>query len=237
MSKYIFGRDITYNLHLYEDGEKITDLPAQTVTGYLFRPEPSRADAAAGTGALSTFTQSLTAGSAISLTIPAVADPDDTSNFNAYDYWVAVNFILKTGGDTQTSIRKIRIERVNGQNYDIGVELDDVLSLFPDALSYLSASQISAIIQLARSEIVFELEQEGIAWAAVWRPDDLYHTLLFRVLYHVYASQKDDFVESRDEAKASYISAKNSLKLAYDATLSGQPTEVVAPQGALYVRR
>lgn len=237
MSEYVFGKDILYNLFTYEDGEKITALPTQTVTGYIFRPQPDRAAALAGTGAISSFTQSLTAGDDIQLTIPAVSDPDPTGGVTHYTYWVAVNFVLKTGGQVQTVLRAIEIYRVFGQDSDIGVTTSKVIEVFPDITAYITTSQIESMIALARAEIVADLDNKGMQWASIHEPKQLYHALLFNSLFYVFGSQGERFEAQAQSAKQSYENTKRALRLSYDTSQTGQQAEVRRTGGPLFVVR
>ena len=238
---YVYGKDLVFNLYAYEDKTKITNLPAQTVTGYLFYDQPSRVNAAAGSGNMSSFTQSLTANGTISLTIPAITDPNPSDVLNYRLYWVAVNFILKTAGSTQTVLRSIKVERVGGQDAEIGVSLQTIQDIYPDVLSYLSTGEIDAMISLAKADLLDDLSNKGLDWNQVYQPDQLFNALLFITLVYVYNSQiqreGDRFFVSAEKAGQRYENIKNNLKLAYDSTLGGQKTDEVKSGGIIRLVR
>ena len=240
---YVFGRSFTFNLYTFEDRTQITNLPAQTVTGYCFRDQPSRADALSGSGALSgPFTQILAGGTGnISLTVPAIVDQDSSSILNYRMHWIAVNLILATGGQVQTIIKAIRVERASGQDSEIGVTLQSIQDIYPDVTEYLSTGEINAMITLAKADLLDDLTNKGIDWNQVNRPDQLFNALLFNTLTYIYNSQiqreGDRFYVSSAKAQTRYESIKSNLKLAFDATQMGATTEVVKTGGQIRMVR
>lgn len=238
---YVYGKDLVYNLFTFEDQREISDLPTQTVTGYLFENAPSRAQAASGEGALETFTQSLTEGQKIQLSIPAISDPYPNEYTDFRHFWVAVNFVLEAGEDVQTVVRAIKVNRVAGHDVEIGVNLQSIIDIYPDVLQYLNDTQINALIALARLDLLDELSNKGFDWSRIHKPDQLFNALLSNTLVYIYNSQIQDagdrFSASSEKAQTRYESLKNNLKLQYDSTLSGIDTEKVEIGGTIWLSR
>lgn len=239
---YVYGRSFTFNLYTFEDRTQITNLPAQTIQAYCFRDQPSRADASSGSGALSSPTQILAGGNAnISLTIPAIVDQDPTNLLSYRLHWIAVNLILQAGGQVQTIIKAIKVERASGQDSEIGVTLQSIQDIYPDVLSFLSSGEINAMITLAKADLLDDLTNRGIDWNQVHRPDQLSNALLFNTLTYIYNSQiqreGDRFYVSSAKSQARYESIKANLKLAFDATQAGDKTNVVKTGGQIRMVR
>ena len=241
MPAYVYGKDLTYYLYAFEDKTKITNLPAQTVQGYLFLDQPTRAIAAAGTGALQSPTQSLTANGTIALTLTAITDPNPGDILGYRLYWVAVNFILKTAGEVQTVIRAIKVERVSGQDAEIGVTYAKIVAIYPDVVNYLTEAEVNEMITLAKIDLLDDLTNKGFDWNQVNKPDQLFNALLFNTLVYVYNSQiqreGDRFAFSSAKAQARYDSLKTNLRLEYDSTMSGMTTNIEPVGSPIFLER
>lgn len=235
--KYLFGKDFTYKLYTHEDGTLISDLPAQTVTAYIFTTRPTRAVAAAGTGATASASATIAQGQELAIDFTAISDPDTNTDAPVYVWYIAVNFVLKSAGQTQTVVREIVFTRVSGHDSTTGITLEDVTAVWPDVLQYVSTEQVQANIALARAEILSDLRNKGIAWAQVYEPNELRQAHLYNTMVYVYGGQGEDFVLLRDKMEASYEATMRALRLSYDVFASGQKTDRISSQGMLRVLR
>jgi hypothetical protein len=241
MPAYVYGKDLIFYLHAFEDKTKITTLPAQTVQGYLFLDQPTRAAAAAGTGALQSTTQTLAANGTIALPLTPITDPNPNDILGYRLHWMAVNFILKTAGAVQTVIKAIKVERVSGQDAEIGVTYSKVVEIYPDVVNYLTESEVNAMITLAKADLLDDLTNKGFDWNQVNKPDQLFNALLFNTLVYVYNSQiqreGDRFYVSSAKAQQRYDSLKSNLRLEYDSTMSGMTTDLEPTGGIIFLDR
>lgn len=237
---YIFGKDIEYSLFAYEDGVAIASIPAQSYTAYIFtdQNQPSREEAIAGTGALATINATHTSGGTLTFTIPAISDPNPNAVTQTYSYWVAVNFVLKTAGQTQTIVRDLRISRASAQDRAIGVTTSKIVSIYPEIYSYLNQAQVEAMISISQENLVNDLRNKGFEWAKIYRADQLFTTLLFKSLEMIYLSQVnrqgDKFLVLAESAKESYMKAINNLQLSFDESQTGQETSKVNAGGGVF---
>ena len=242
---YLFGKDIEYKLYSFEDGTALPTIPAQSYTAYVFTDTnaPNRTQAIAGTNSFATIAGSHTVGHAnvIQFTIPAIDDPDPNANVKEYRYWVSINFVLKTGEQTQTILRSLPIARVSAQDKQIGVTASKIESMYPDVYSYLSEDQVSAQIALAQSLLVADLKNKGFIWAQIYRPDELFSALLFKSLEFVYMSQiknnGDKFAILADSANKNYTAVISNINLSYDDSIAGVITSTVRPSGIIMAVR
>jgi hypothetical protein len=225
---YPFGADITYTIYTGVNGEKFDNLPAsQGSSGklYLYSEKPTREDALAGTGAIGSAITLTVASSKLTGTIPAIDDPDPDGNVRTLTYWVAANFIKKTGGQEETLIRPIKLSRADAHDVEIGVAVDSVLSILPDLDGYLGSVEINGIILAATSEIKEDITAKGIEWASVHDPEQLYWVVLWRSLELVSDSQilveGDRWDRARDRFEKRYTQTLSNLKLKYEADASG----------------
>jgi len=229
---YPYGQDITYYFYPQVDNAAAVAIPTQNPTIYVFTDsnKPNRAAAIAGTNKLgSAITTWTVDGKGFYFTIPAISDPDVNSTQSERIYWLAINFILKSGGQTQTVIKALPMERVQGQEKSLSVTVSDLQALFPDVRSYLSDAQLNIMVENALSEIKATLLNKGFKWAQIQRPDMLKTATIFLVLCQVMLSQRKDINDNFDlnynEFKALYSSSMNGLKLEYDENKDGEATE------------
>jgi hypothetical protein len=238
---YLFGKTISgYTLHAYEDGHKLGSIPAQTYSVHVFDEMPTRADAAAGTGAIDTFTVIHTANEFLQFDIPAIDDPDPTSLTNQVTYWLAVVFELETGEQDQMILRALPLSRVTAKNHTIGVTSAKIKEAFPDVENYLSVLEIESQISIAQMNLLEDLQNKGFRWAEINRPEQLFNALLFKSLEYIHTSQiqrqGDRFSISAEMAHRNYTNIISNLKLA----IENDKGEITTPRqtgGTIWVSR
>jgi hypothetical protein len=166
---YYFGKAITRKFIVTINQEDQT-LPTQTPQIYLFAAEPTRAAAAAGTGAMqaiTAWTAGLVSPFPYSYTFTAIADPSSDSTANTYQYWEAINFILEGSGSVQTVIRAFAVTRATGQYDEIGTKAEDLIKIYPAASDYFPSDKMIDHITLAIERFQIELISKGWRWADV----------------------------------------------------------------------
>lgn len=214
---YLFGQPNTYNVYVWNGENQVTTIPTQTVSAYVYITNPNRDDAFDGVGALETISHSHVSNSFISLTIPALDDPDPNGTKAYEDYYIAVKFKLTSAEQDQLVIRRYRIGKPIAKDELIGVTKDRVESIFPEIYKFLSESELQAIIDLAQFGVISDLKRDGYQWALVNEPSELFDLLFLRVLKAVYASQVqrqgDRFVYNFEQAKEDYQNALANLRL------------------------
>lgn len=227
---YPFGQDFTYSFYPLVDNDAALLIPSQSPAIYVFTDSnvPTRTTAAAGTGATQTITTWTQRGLGFDFTVTALTDPDTTSTLDRRTYWLGINFILKTAGQTQTLIRALEMERVSGHHKQISVTTTDILNYFPEATAYVSEQTILAFIANAKEEIKARLTNNKFEWAQIWRPDRLNISTIYKTLMSIGSSQRkivgDNFDRNYEEWKLIFESTINSIKLEYDTFREGQPT-------------
>ena len=243
-----FGQDIAYTFYPLVGDDNAINVPSDNPSIYYFTDsrKPSRDDAQNGTGALNSGS-AITSWTAIPnqngylFTIPAIADPDPDSNTDRRTYWLGINFKLKTGGNFQTVVRALEMERVTGHHVQFLVTASDLIQYFPQIESYYSAAQINAIFWLVKEEIISYLTQKGFEWSLIWDANRLRTAAMFKVLMRLMEGQRrqpgDNWDKNHDEYKESYNMVLSALKVKYDAARSNEPTEVRKTGGFAWVGR
>lgn len=243
---YPFGQDFKYTFYPIVDEKEALDIPdPQTPTIYIFSDSdgtPSRSVAIAGTGADQTISSWTKRGAGFEFTISALTDPDVNSTQDKRTYWLAINFLLKAGGQVQTIIRALEMERVAGHHKSIGVTAVDIGEMWPGVTSYLSEAQITALIALSTEELRALLKNRSFEWAQVYRPDRFRLAVIFKTLMHVMLNQRrdvgDNFDRNYEEYKVIFNSTIGSIKVEYDTDNNGQPQkEPLKTGGFAYVSR
>lgn len=225
---YPFGQDIFYTLFTGVNGERFEQLTtSQGSSGklYVFTERPNRADALAGTGALSGAFALTVNNARLTTTITAIPDPDPTGDSRSVTYWISANFIKQTGGQEETLIRPLKLIRADAHDTEIGVDVDALLSKIPDLDGYLSTVEMDGMIQAAQREVKDELTARGIEWASIHKPEQLYWAVLWRSIQYVNESQNlksgDRWEVAANSAREHFTSVMNTLKLDLEASGSG----------------
>lgn len=228
---YPFGQNITYWFYPLLDNDTAS-IPAavtsQTPAIHVFDESvPSRSNALSGSGSLQSITSWTWNSSkkAWSFTIPAVADPHPDSNIPTRTYWIALNFILQTAGQTQTVIKPLQLERIVGHDKVVSVTEENLRAYFPQVDAYSSDVQRRAYISQAVEEIKGELRAKGYEWAKITRADRLDLCVTYKALSLIMLGQiqepADKFSIKFAEYKANFQSNLDSLKVEYQQMEAG----------------
>lgn len=228
---YPFGQNITYWFYPLLDDDAATipaAVQAQTPSIYVFDESiPNRSDAASGANSLQAITSWTWSGQkkAWSFAVPAISDPHPDSNITTRVYWIAINFVLQSGGQVQTTIKPLQLERVVGHDKVVSVTEDDLRAYFPQIDAYSSDVQRKAFISQAIEEIKGELRAKGYEWAKITRADRLDLCVIYKALAMVMLGQiqepSDKFSIKYQEYKAGFQSNLDSLKFEYQQMEGG----------------
>ncbi len=170
---YVFGKSFSREFSPVDREGNAFKLPAQTPAIYVFKDQPSRDDAAAGTGALqtiATWTQSKSAPYTCTYTVAAIDDPNPASQFLGVEdtiFWEAINCVTAEGEQTQTILRAFLVERPLGLPEVPATTVDDVKAVFPAISEYLTDAQITSFLSLAEEELRLDLENRGYVWGKI----------------------------------------------------------------------
>lgn len=232
---YPFGQSITYWFYPLLDNETApipSAILGQTPQIYIFDEQvPMRQDAANGANSLATITTWAWnyQKRAWSFTIPAINDPHPDSNIHSRQYWIAINFILQTGGQVQTVIKPLPLVRVVGHDKVVSVTQDDLKKYFPQVEAYSSELQRLAFISQATEEVKAALRAKGYEWAKIQRADRLDLCVIYKALSMIMLGQiqepNDKFSIKYIEYKQSFSNALDSLKFEYQSEEGGQVSE------------
>ena len=229
---YPFGQNITYWFYPLLDNETAsvpTAVQGQTPAIYIFdESAPSRANALSGSGSLQTVSSWTWSASkkAWSFTIQAINDPYPDSNIPNRVYWIALNFILQTAGQTQTVIKPLQLERIVGHDKVVSVNEEDLRKYFPQIDAYSSDVQRAAYISQATEEVKATLRLKGYEWAKITRPDRLEMCVIYKALSMIMLGQiqepSDKFSIKYSEYKNNFSVNLESLKFEYQQMEAGQ---------------
>lgn len=241
---YPYGKDFDYYFYPLIDDEAVASIPSQQPDVYIFDDSvgmPSRTDAAAGTGAVQTISTWAAVQNGFKITVLALTDPDPTGNVNCRTYWIAINFLLKAGGQVQTVLRALDMERVVSQEKSVGVSPSDLTTMWPEIAAYASDTTLQAAIDLATEEVKSILLNRGYEWSSVMRPDRLALAIKTRALMQIESQQRqqagDNFDRNYTDHKLQYKSYLDSLQIEYDANEDGKEDAKVEAAGFAVVCR
>lgn len=226
---YTYGKDIIYYFVPVVDDEPVLNIPTQNPSIFVFdyQNKPSMADARSGTGKLgSTITSWTARGQGFEFTIPAITDLDPTSQTNDRVYWVAINFILKSGGDTITAVRALEIDRIQIEQEQLTTTVSDIVGIYSDITSYKDEAQIIRYMSEAKSLIKLALTIKGYEWALVHNVKDFNAAHRYKTLELIMASLRRSAGDTFDanfnyykEMADGYLSA---IQLEYDTDKDGE---------------
>lgn len=226
---YPFGKDFTYYFVPAVDNDTLRGIPSQTPNIYVFldSARPNRTVAASGSGALQSISAWTQRGDGYEIAIGAISDPDVTASNDKRQYWIAINFVEKTAGQTQTIVKMLEMERSKAIQKPISITADDLIGLYPGITGYVSEAQINAFVQLAIVEVQASLLQKGFEWAQVYRHDRLNLAVQMKTLASIFMSQRsepgDNFDQNYQEYKAIYNATIQAISIEYDNDLDGAP--------------
>ena len=228
---YPFGQNITYWFYPLLDNDTAvvpSAVQSQTPSIYVFDESiPNRSNAASGSGSIQTISSWTWSAQkqAWSFTVQAVNDPYPDSNIPTRTYWIALNFILQSAGQTQTVIKPLQLERVVGHDKVVLVTEEDLRAYFPQIDAYSSDIQRKAFISQALVEIKGELRAKGYEWAKITRADRLDLCVIYKALAMVMVGQiqepGDKFSIKYQEYKNGFQSNLDSLKFEYQQMEGG----------------
>jgi hypothetical protein len=223
---YPFGKGFNYLFEPYLDNEPV-QLPAgQSPEVYIFTNRPSREDAASGTGAIAAAIIAWTDNGAYSrlIAVPAIADPEPTSETVTEKYWISVNYVLEAGGQVQTEIRLLQMERVRAVNTRVKSSELSLQEIYPNIVDLSDSNKIRGFIDKAIVQIKGNLKAKGYEWAQITRLDQLSLMTDYRALMFFAMSMPGDRFEALYEKwKQEYISILSTLLLEYDENNDGEP--------------
>lgn len=235
--RYLYGKDFTRSFIVEEDNEPFK-LPSQTPTIYIFTEKPTRDEAQAGTGAvqtISSWNQNAATPYACLYAVSAIVDPDpDAADDNEQWYWEAVNYITKTGGQTQTAIRGFVLSRGFQPSNLPEVAPEDLAAVYPAISEYIPSDQLRAMIASCLEDVIMDLETKGIEWGRLSDKRRLHRALAFKSIAEASFSQVkgegDKFHLRYTEFTKKYASAMTAVNLPYDADGDSSPELIEKPR-------
>lgn len=238
-----FGSDITFEFYPMVDGEPF-QLPTQTPTIYVYESEtkPTRAAAAAGTGADQTISSWNEDEPYVrTFTIDDIDDPDTSEEWKVYTYWVAINYVMEASQQTQTELRALRIARAQSQHKQLDCTTDELRGVWASISEYANLTQLSDYKAGAVSDIKDDLEAAGYEWALMFRPDELKRALIYKVCATVATAEISEgglqFETLANKYERNYEDKIKQTKISYDSDRDGEPdTTVSSPSFSFTIR-
>lgn len=228
---YPFGQDFKYTFYPIVDSEALQNIPTQTPAIYIFREnsKPSRSQAAQGTGSIQTISTWTQERNGFYFTVTALTDPEPTGEIKERTYWIAINFLLKTAGQTQTVIKALEMERVAGHQIDVYVTYADLVEHWSEIGSYFSAEISERFAANAKKQVINELNNKGFNWSQITDPSQLQMCVIYKTLANLNADRRkesgDNFDKNFELFYSTYKSTLVSLQLEYDADNDGAKDE------------
>lgn len=227
-----FGNDIAYKFYPLKDEVNSDNSFDITKFGtpaiYLFTDKPSRADALAGTSAVQTISSwtNTSDGKGKQFTITAIDDPDTDASLKNYSYWLAINFVLQSGEQTQTVMRMLPVKRVSAHHSTAMPTVEDLEAIHPNISEYFLNNTIEAALENALSLIKLKLKVAGWDYAMIWNPDELRLCVAYKAMAELSLSQMaggGTWIDKHREYKSTYESMLKEIEFLVDIDKDGEP--------------
>jgi hypothetical protein len=242
---YPFGQDFTYSFYPLIDSEQAKDIPGDAPAIYVYgETKPSRDQARAGTGGpIQTISEWTAIDDGFRFPVTAILDPDPSGAELRRTFWIAVNFRLKAGGQLQTVLAPLVLERVRAHNKTAIVTVADISSEWSHATDYATTEQIQRYIEDGLGKVKSKLKERGFEWAGVNRADRLAAAIRYWAVMRINLRERkttgDTFDENVKLFYSWYTQELESLQFAYDGDGDGeheQKEETVKPTYAVILR-
>jgi len=231
----IFGKDFIRLFFPELDGEGL-NLYSQSPTIYIFDAQPTRTDAAAGTGAdstISSWTEQDTAPFARFYTVPAIDDPEPTSTTNSRTYWEAINFRYAAAEQIQTLVRAFEIERVTALDDLLIASKNELKGYFPGLSNYVDDNDLDEYLVLATDKVKNDIQKKGLDWYKLREHSRLKLALIYKTIALSQLGQirevNDRFKFRFDQFEKWYTEEMAALVLPYDSDGDGLAEEKRTP--------
>lgn len=236
---YPFGKSFSYHfIPLIDDNEVTLPTSTDPVSIYIYNNKPTISEARVGTGALSQISPNTwveTDTTSRTIAIPVIEDPTPNNETTTENYWIAINFHLETGGEYQTVVRRLLLERPASHSKRVAVVEADLTDIFPTITKYSTSGQITNYIETAVILIKSFLKSKGYKWASIYRPDEIKLAVIYKALALFAHSQKgEEFKERFVEWNREHLSLIESLKIQLDEDVDGE-AEIVKPVGTGWI--
>lgn len=243
--KHVFQASISRTFYALAGNEPY-QLPSQVPALYLFDALPELAAAQAGTGAIDSATnwaQSTDTPFPNTYSFDPVTEPEPgiTDDFSQ-TYYEAINFVLETGGATQTIVRALQLNKVREQEDQPDATVALIKEIFPAINSYLADTEVDDYIKLALDEVKIDLLAQGWEWHRAVELPNIRLAVAYRAISLGALGQirtRDDRHEIRyNEFNAKHIAILKSAKLQRQTSTTQLPTEKrQAQRGYTWVSR
>lgn len=226
--RYLFGKSFTFTFFPIDD--KGNALSADSlVNAYVFTDsnKPDRAAAIAGTSALQTIGSWVANGNGYDLTVAAINDPDVNSDEYQRQYWLAINFKLASGAQTQTALLELIMSRPVGYGEELNVTAAVLEKYYPAIDGFVSDADQGDIIEEAASHVKSVLKSRNWEYWMITEPGELREAVIWRALYQIALSELSDaengFQVLLEESRTNYGNSMERLKVRLDTDLDGEP--------------
>lgn len=215
---YVFGQNISYWFYPLSENSSATvptAVQGQTPAIYVFDKTPTRDESITGSSSIVTISSWTwnAAKKGWNFTIPALDDPAPDSNIEIRTFYVAVNFVLEAGEQTQTFLQPLIVSRIGGHDKSVNITSTDLEVYLPQVTAYTSLSQRNAYILQAIEEVKSRLRDKGYEWARITRPDRLNMCVIYKTLAMIMLAQVQD---SGDKFSIRYLEYKDNFENALE---------------------
>lgn len=225
--KYPFAKDISFRWYPYVDGQPVT-VSGENPSIYVFsdtnQPDITKARAGTGSAGAAIIAWTLEQNGGYRFVIPGayVNDPQPLSNVIERTFWVGITFTLKTSGQQMTVIEPLELQRVFGQQSQVGVTPEELTAMDPELTGYADNEKIQFNIYLALEETKARLATKGFEWAQIKNPERLklcVQARAYSLLYSKERQQDGDKFDKRakDEFEMFEVLIK-ATQLEYDSS-------------------
>ena len=237
MSDHIFGKPLSRTLVVYENDTPIPITSLNSVTLYS-----SISDA---TSELSPIVSMVSwTANAISpfetlYNLPAVSDPNPSSDRKSWQLWEKVSYTLAAGAAAQSDYRAIEVTRASTGESVPGTRKEDLKALFPALSTYLNDPRLDDILDLANLQMKMDLKAAKVEYS---KARNLQETKLALAYLAVAMSAESIYARTGQDAQYQrgvmyrklYKETLAKISIPYDSNGDGAVDEVKQAQPSFW---
>lgn len=213
---HVFGRSLEFSFTPIIDNEPVEVDSLVSARIFLDEPTDLQLDTPATTGYIQAITTWKKKGLERVITFSAIADPSPHSTVDYEQYWVAVNFVMESGGATVFVKEPLYVYRPDAVTSKISTRFDDIYRVEPKLEEHYTIQKINGFIVEAKKDILrwfkglkIQLKELGNLYEL---NDACSYLAAQKACFSLASSQEPIWFTKSDKYEAAYERALNSAQ-------------------------
>lgn len=205
---HVFGRDIEFLFTPIVNGEPVK--VHSLVSARIYSSPPSQTaieDSPSDTSEIEEIATWNSEGDhAKKITFSALADSTPHSSNNYEKFYIVVNFLFQSGGDTKFATETIHVFRPDAWQSRITTNFADVYAIEQTLQQFQNPAEVEMRIPGARESTILALEAKGLERRRLFNLERLNRAVAYRVLADYYLDQLSEGTPGAEKKFDLYLS-------------------------------